>query len=419
MNIAVSASTLQQTGTPQGVPGPARPRAPAHVIRDDAEAIRVAHTLAAAFREGASERDRAHTRPLEQLDVFSQSGLWSINVPESFGGPEVSYRTLAQVIAIVSAADPSIGQIAQNHLGIVAAIRTVSDLEQQALLFGEVLKGTRFGNAFSERGTKRAADFETKFSDHGDHVIVNGRKFYATGALLAHLVPIVAVDDQGRAWYAIADRNAPGLTVIDDWSAFGQRGTASGTVLIEGVRVEKSHLVPAWKGYEAPRSDGAIFQIIQAAVDAGIGRAALDDTIAFVRTKSRPWIDSGQERASDDPYTIQAIGDLTIRQHAAEALLDRAGLAIDAAIADPSAESVAAAQLAVAESKVLTTEVAIAATNKLFELAGTRSTLAEDNLDRHWRNARTHTLHDPVRWKYAIVGNHALNGVNPPFHAWS
>ena len=80
----------------------------------------------------------------------------------------------------------------------------------------------------------------------------------------------------------------------------------------------------------------------------------------------------------------------------------------------PTAETVAAAQLAVAEAKVLTTEIALSASNTLFELAGTRSTLAEHNLDRHWRNARTHTLHDPVRWKYAIVGNHALNGVNPP-----
>ena len=88
-------------------------------------------------------------------------------------------------------------------------------------------------------------------------------------------------------------------------------------------------------------------------------------------------------------------------------------------MANPSAETVAAAQLAVAESKVLTTEIAVQASSKLFELAGTRSTLAESNLDRHWRNARTHTLHDPVRWKYAIIGNHALNGVNPPFHAWS
>jgi alkylation response protein AidB-like acyl-CoA dehydrogenase len=54
----------------------------------------------------------------------------------------------------------------------------------------------------------------------------------------------------------------------------------------------------------------------------------------------------------------------------------------------------------------------------LFELAGTRSTLAEHGLDRHWRNARVHTLHDPVRWKFHAIGNHALNGVNPPVHAW-
>ncbi|WP_342148242.1 SfnB family sulfur acquisition oxidoreductase [Methylorubrum sp. SB2] len=419
MTIAVSPTTAEAGSRPQGVPGPARPQSPAHVIRDDSEAIRIAHDLARQFREGASERDRTHARPLTELDAFSQSGLWSINVPKAHGGPEVSYRTLAQVIAILAAADPSIAQIAQNHLGIVAAIRTVSDAGQQTELFAEVLAGTRFGNAFSEKSTKRAAEFETRFTDHGDHVIVRGQKFYASGALLAHLVPIVALDEQGRAWYAIADRDAPGLTVIDDWSSFGQRGTASGTVIIDDVRVEKHRLVPAWRGYEHPSADGAIFQIIQAAVDAGIGREALDETIRFVREKARPWIDSGQERASDDPYTIRTVGDLTIRQHAAEALLDRAGLAIDAAVATPTAESVAAAQIATAEAKVLTTEVALAAANTLFELSGTRSTLAEHNLDRHWRNARTHTLHDPVRWKVAIVGNHALNGVNPPFHAWS
>ena len=419
MTIAVSPTTAEAGSRPQGVPGPARPKEPAHVVRDDAEAIRIAHDLARQFREGASERDRTNARPLAELDVFSQSGLWSINVPKTHGGPEVSYRTLAQVIAILAAADPSIAQIAQNHLGIVAAIRTVSDAGQQAALFAEVLAGTRFGNAFSEKGTKRAAEFETRFTDHGDHVIVRGQKFYASGALLAHLVPIVALDEEGRAWYAIADRDAPGLTVIDDWSSFGQRGTASGTVIIEDVCVDKRRLVPAWRGYAHPSADGAIFQIIQAAVDAGIGREALDETIAFVRGKARPWIDSGQERASDDPYTIRAIGDLTIRQHAAEALLDRAGLAIDAAVANPTAETVAAAQIATAEAKVLTTETALAASNTLFELSGTRSTLAEHNLDRHWRNARTHTLHDPMRWKVAIIGNHALNGVNPPFHAWS
>jgi SfnB family sulfur acquisition oxidoreductase len=404
---------------PDHVPGVPRPTRPAHVIRSDAEAIEVANRLAAEFAREASLRDRERRLPLAEIDAFSQSGLWSINVPREFGGPEVSYATLAEVIRIVSAADPSIGQIPQNHLGVVAAIRTVSDAEQQRLLFDAVLRGTRFGNAFSEFGSKRAAEFETKFVDDGDAVIVTGRKFYSTGALLAHLVPIVALDDQGRAWYAIAERDAPGLRVIDDWSSFGQRTTSSGTVILDGVRVPKTHLVPGYKGYDHPTADGAIFQIIQAAVDAGIATAAIDDTIRFVRTKSRPWVDSGQDYAWEDPYTIQAIGTLKLRLNATLALLEKSGHAVDRAVAEPNAETVAAAQIAVAEAKVLSTEISIEASNKLFELAGTRSTLAAENLDRHWRNARTHTLHDPVRWKYNILGNFYLNGINPPLHAWS
>ena len=402
-----------------GVPGVARPKEPAHVVKSDAEAIEIAHRLAADFVTGSSERDRDRIWPVAELDAFSQSGLWSINVPRAFGGPEVSYATLAKVIEIISEADSSIGQISQNHLGVVAAIRTVSDPAQQKLLFGEVLKGTRFGNAFSEFGSRRAADFETKFTDHGDHVVVNGRKFYSSGALLAHKVPIVALDDEGRAWYAIADRDAPGLTVIDDWSSFGQRTTLSGTVILDNVKVDKAWLVPGYKGYEKPTADGAIFQIIQVAVDTGIASAAIRETIDFVRTRSRPWVDSGLDHAWDDPYTIQAIGGLSLRLHAAQALLEKAGYAIDRAVAEPNAETVAEAQIVTAEAKVLSTEIAIEATNKLFELAGTRSTLAEHNLDRHWRNARTHTLHDPVRWKYSILGKYYLNGEKPPLHAWS
>ncbi len=336
MTVALAERARAEAELAAGVPGVPRPSRPAHIIASDAEAVEVATSLAKRFAEGASDRDRKRTRPHAELDAFSQSGLWSINVPKAFGGPEVSYVTLSKVIEIISAADPSIGQIPQNHLGVVAAIRTVSSPEQQKLLFAEVLKGTRFGNAFSEFGSKRAVDFETKFTDAGDHVVVNGRKFYSTGALLAHLVPIVALDDQGRAWYAIADRNAPGLTVIDDWSSFGQRTTSSGTVILNNVKVPKSHLVPGYKGYDRPTADGAIFQIIQAAVDTGIASAAIDDAIYFVRNKSRAWVDSGLDHAWQDPYTIQAIGTLKLRLHAAQALLEKAGLAVDKAVAEPN-----------------------------------------------------------------------------------
>jgi SfnB family sulfur acquisition oxidoreductase len=396
-----------------------RPAEPAHIISSDDEAIAVAERLAVDWREGASERDRHRLSPLTELDAFSQSGLWSINVPRAFGGPEVSYATLARVIEILAAADPSIAQIAQNHLGIVAAIRSVSLSEQQSLLFAEILKGTRFGNAFSERGTKRAAEFATTLTPSGDGYLVNGEKFYCTGAILAHLVPIVAIGPDEKAYFAIAERGAPGLSVIDDWSAFGQRTTQSGTVLLDNVHVPASHVVPAYLGYENPTADGPIFQIIQVAIDGGIAANAIADTIAFVRDKARPWVDSGLDRAADDPHVIADIGRLQTRLHAAQLLTERAGRLIDAAVAQPNEDTVTAAQVATAEAKIATTELAIDASNKLFELAGTRATLAEHNLDRHWRNARTHTLHDPVRWKIHAVGNYYLNGQHPPRHAWS
>jgi SfnB family sulfur acquisition oxidoreductase len=414
--LHASAERRAQSGHVPAVP---RPATPAHIIRSDAEAIDVAHRLAAAFAPGAAQRDRERISPLSEVDAFSQSGLWSINVPQAYGGPELSYVTLARVIEIIATADPSIAQIPQNHLGIVAAIRTTGTDAQKRLLFGEVLKGRRFGNAFSEIGTKRAAEFATRLERQGDGYVVTGEKFYCTGALLAHLVPIVASGEDGRAFYAIAERDAPGLTVIDDWSSFGQRTTQSGTVILDRVYVPAEYVVPAYLGYENPTADGAIFQIVQVAIDAGIAAAAIAETIDFVRTKARPWVDSGQERASEDPYTIGAIGQLEYRLHGAEALTDRAGHAVDAAVADPNEQTVTAAQVAVAEAKIATTEIALEATNKLFELAGTRSTLAVHNLDRHWRNARTHTLHDPVRWKYHAVGNFYLNGIHPPRHAWS
>ena len=50
--------------------------------------------------------------------------------------------------------------------------------------------------------------------------------------------------------------NFAGLTVIDDWSSFGQRTTLSGTVTLENVKVPKTHLVPGYKGYEVASADG-------------------------------------------------------------------------------------------------------------------------------------------------------------------
>jgi SfnB family sulfur acquisition oxidoreductase len=394
----------------------AAPDRPIPVIRSDAEALAVARQLAAEFAVEASERDRERRLPRAEIDRFSQSGLWAITVPKEYGGAGVSATTLAQVTAILSAADGSIGQIPQNHFFVVEAIRLTATEDQKRFWFGRVMAGDRFGNALSETGTKTVHDYHTCLRQDGGKLVLNGRKFYSTGALFAHWVAVVAKQDDGRLVFAFVKPETSGVTLIDDWSGFGQRTTGSGTSLFKAVLIDPFAVIPYQNAFDTPSSMGSFAQIIHAAVDIGIGRAALEETIGFVRRHTRPWIDGGQDRATDDPYTIAAVGDLTLRQNTAEALLARAGKAVDAAMREPTADTVALASIAVAEARAYGTEAALTAANKLHELAGTRSTLAQYNLDRHWRNVRVHTLHDPVRWKYAAIGNYYLNDIKPPRH---
>jgi SfnB family sulfur acquisition oxidoreductase len=384
------------------------------VIDSDAQALNVAAELAEHFKRDSALRDRERRLPHEELELFSRSGLWGISVPKAFGGAGVSSVTLAKVTQLIAEADSSLGQIPQNHFYALEVLRVNGSAQQQKRLYADVLAGQRFGNALAELGTKTAHDRTTRLTRDGDGYRINGRKFYATGALYAQRIPTSVVDEQGVQQLAFVPRDAAGLTVIDDWSGFGQRTTGSGSVVFDNVFVSADDVVPFQTAFERPTTVGPLAQILHASIDTGIARAAYQDALHFVRTRTRPWIDSGIEKAVDDPLTLHSFGKLGIRLHAAEALLERAGEFLDRAQADSTAASVAAASIAVAEARAISTEISLAAGSTLFELAGSQATLAEHGLDRHWRNARVHTLHDPVRWKYHAIGNYYLNDTNPP-----
>jgi SfnB family sulfur acquisition oxidoreductase len=380
----------------------------------EAEALAAARQLAKDFSAKAADRDASRLLPFEELDALSLSGLLAITVPAEYGGLDVSNTVLAEVTAILAEGDASIGQVPQNHFYILEALRNDGSEEQKTFFFGRALAGDRFGNALSERGTKTVAHYNTRITRDGLAYRINGSKFYSTGVIFADWITVFAVDEEDRLTMSFVPRGTDGIEIVDDWDGFGQRTTGSGTTILNNVRVTADAVVHHHRGFERPTTIGSVGQIIHAAVDLGIARAAFAETIDFVKTKSRPWMDSGVERACDDPLTIAKLGQIAIRLDAATATIERAGRKVDIAQIEPTEEHVVAATLAVAAAKVLTTEIALEASSALFELAGTSSVKSGLNLDRHWRNARTHTLHDPVRWKYHVVGNYHLNGVTPP-----
>ncbi|WP_406367263.1 SfnB family sulfur acquisition oxidoreductase [Streptomyces sp. NBC_00645] len=389
----------------------------AKVIADDTEALAVAAALADEFRTGASARDAERRLPYEELERLSASGLLAVTVPAEHGGADVRQETLAEIFRLLASADASLAQIPQNHFVYTNVIRHQGTPAQKEFFFAEVLAGRRFGNAQSEAGTRHVQDIRTRLEPRPDGSYrLTGVKHYSTGALFADWIPVLARAEDDNLHVAYVPRDADGVTVDDDWDGMGQRTTASGTVRLDAVDVPADRVIPHHLTFRGPQLHGAVAQLLHAAIDAGIAAGALAEAAEFVRTKSRPWFESGVETAAEDPLLIQRFGELALQVRASEALLGVAARAVDTARDELTDTSAAEASIAVAAAKAHTAGTAVLVADALFEVSGTRSALNSLNLHRHWRDARTHTLHDPARWKIQHIGRYVLSGTKPPRH---
>lgn len=393
------------------------------VIASADDALDVAAKLSAEFDAQASARDIERQLPHEQIAALKESGLLGISVPVEYGGIDAPATVLAEVFRLIAHADPSLSQIPHSHFVFLEALRLQGTPDQQAFFYGRVLDGALLANAQSERGPHPIDVDTTTLTEQpsGDYVL-EGRKFYSTGALFADWVVVRASLDDGSVptastpkAVAFVPRDAAGLEIVDDWEGMGQRTTASGTVTLTGVTVPADHVVPFSPIFGEPTTYGARAQLLHAAIDVGIATGALAAGVRQAE-RARPHFEANVATAIDDPTLIQAAAELTVAVRGAQALLVEAARAVDTATEHLTEESAAAASVAVAVAKVAAVRASLEAATGLFELGGTRSASVSGNLSRYWRDARTHTLHDPVRWKLQHIGRHTLSGTRPPRH---
>ena len=395
--------------------------APVPVISSAGEAVAVANDYASSIAHGAIERDRSGAPPFAELAMLDRSGLLGITIPAAHGGADVSPRTLAEVTRVIAMVDPAIAQVPQAHYLFVDVLRLWGSEGQRRRLFADILGGARLGNALAERGAQHAQDLRTRLQSNAGETRLNGRKYYCTGALTARWIAVTALDDDGRLVAAFVPRDASGVSVDEDWTAMGQRATVSGTTDLTDVAVEPSLVLEYWRAFEEPQLIGARAQLVHAAIEVGIAGGALRDAGEFVRSKARPFFEAVRggwgERAGEDPHTILRFGRLRTQLTAAEQLLAWAGTTLAEIGPRPGDEHEAArGSLAVAQAKAFGSETAVLIASELFALTGTSGTDDRHDLHRHWRNARTHSVHDPVDWKYHHIGAYALNGTLPPNH---
>jgi alkylation response protein AidB-like acyl-CoA dehydrogenase len=143
----------------------------------------------------------------------------------------------------------------------------------------------------------------------------------------------------------------------------------------------------------------------------------------LVRRRARNFSHAAAQQPTEDPQVLQVIGEIAADAFAAEAIVIAAAevlqLASDSTVeGKPSISAMQQAQVASAGAKVAIDRFSYATAARLFDAGGASATQAPYNLDRHWRNARTISTHNPTFLKATALGAYHVNGTPPPHNGY-
>jgi alkylation response protein AidB-like acyl-CoA dehydrogenase len=384
--------------------------------------------LLARIAAGAEQRERDLTRPFEVIGWIREAGLGRLRLPVEEGGAGATVRELFETVIALAEADANVAHILRAHFWFVEQQLAVPDPADRARALAFVASGALVGNGFSEQSRHPTGlHFDTAFTpDPAGGYRLNGAKFYSTGTLYSDYTQIWAAAPDGRIAGAVVPVDREGVAVEDDWDGFGQRLTGTGTTRLQDVHVAHDEYFDIGEpdGPLPPSYHGAFLQLYLQAVTAGVLRSVRNDAVGLARGRRRNFSHATAPQApSDDRQLLQVVGEISADVFATEAIVlaaaDRIQDAYDS-IADgaPTPEAAEAAQRAAAEAKIAVDRVAPATATRLFDVGGASATQSGRNLDRHWRNVRTISTHNPTFLKASAVGDNLLNGTGFPGNAY-
>lgn len=368
------------------------------------------------IRADAVVRDAERRLPYEELEWLKAARFTTLRVPVERGGQGATLPELVNLLIELSEADPNITNILRPHIGVTEDLLNARNEAYRTRWLERIVAGETFGNGFSETGGNVGA-MTTSFVAEGEDWRLNGRKFYTTGSLFADWINMGGLDEDGNATGAIVPRHADGVEVIDDWNGFGQMLTGSGTTVFNDVHVP-GDLVNPEKG--RARYVGGFFQLVHLATLAGIGRAAANDVARLVAERSRAYGHGNADQARHDPQILAVVGRVRGAAYAAGAIVLKTAEALQRVYernqaGDPLGEERegALADVEVNEAVTVVSDLVLNATTQLFDALGSSGAGRDHGLDRHWRNARTITSHNPRVYRDRIAGAFAVNGTLP------
>ena len=258
-----------------------------------------AEALIPALRERAAKAEALRRIPDETVTDLVESGLMRVTLPRRLGGAEADYRTMMEIVALVSRGCASTGWVYCNLLSTVLMLALwpkeaqdeIWDADRDALMTGSLVFPC--GRAERVSGGYRLSG-RWPFGSGIDHACAN---FFA--AMVAGAKP-----PEFRMF--LVPKGA--YTVLDTWYASGLRGTGSHDAVTDDLFVPEHRTVDAAATRDATApgnavNTGAVYRLplfpmffswVGAAV-LGMAEAAVEDYVEATRTRLARY--SGQRLA--------------------------------------------------------------------------------------------------------------------------
>ncbi|ARV63349.1 monooxygenase [Nostocales cyanobacterium HT-58-2] len=372
--------------------------------------IAIASSLSKELAETAVERDIKAGLPDVEVQRLRETGLLPLIVPKEYGGIGATWVQALKIVQKLSSSDGSIGQLYGNHLNLTALAHVSGTPEQKDRYYRETVEKNLFwANAINTRDTR------LKIHPDGENFRVNGVKSFGTGIAVADLRVFSAVQDGVELpFFFVIPKDREGVASHQDWDNIGQRRTDSATFAFDNVLVYKNEILgppdPPDSGFSTFL--GIIAQLTKTYVYLGIAEGAFAAAKEYTSSLTRPWITSGVDTATADPYILHNYGQLWTQLQAAITLADRTAEQVQQAWdkgIELTLQERGEVAISVFAAKAFATKVGLDITSNIFNVTGTRSTATKYGFDRYWRDLRTFTLHDPIDYKLRDIGNWVLN----------